>query len=62
MSLLFIILILAAVGVALYLINTYVDFIDPKFKRLINIVSIIITIIWLIKVSGLLKYMNEIKL
>jgi hypothetical protein len=51
MSILYIILAIAICGLVLWLINTYLPM-DPRFKKILNIVAIIALIIWLLKVFG----------
>lgn len=53
MPILTIILILVAVGVILWLVNTYVPM-DGKIKRILNIAVVIIVALWLLKVFGVL--------
>ncbi|MEO6305946.1 MAG: Thivi_2564 family membrane protein [Bacteroidia bacterium] len=51
MSILSIIIIIAVVGVLLYLVNTYLPM-DGKIKNILNIVVVIFLVIWLLKVFG----------
>jgi len=60
MSLLTIILVLVIVGVALYLINAYVPM-DAKIKTILNWVVVIILVIWLLKATGLLNGLSDIR-
>jgi predicted permease len=60
MSLLYVLLAIIVVGVLLYLFNTYVTAIDPKFKQLVNIVAIVGTIIWLLYVFGIWQKMSGV--
>ena len=48
---------LLVVGVLLWAFNAYVTPIDPTIKKLINVVVIVATILWLIKAFGLLRYL-----
>jgi len=50
---------LVIVGVLLWLVNSYIEM-DPKIKKIINVVVIIVTIIWLTKVLGLWQYLNNV--
>ena len=50
---------LVIVGVLLWLVNSYIEK-DPKIKKIINVVVIIVTIIWLTKVLGLWQYLNNV--
>jgi hypothetical protein len=62
MPLLTIVLILLAVGILLWLLNTYgKSFIDPKMLWLINAVVTIVVIIWLMKVFGVWAYISQVK-
>jgi hypothetical protein len=58
MSILTIILVLIAVGVLLWLVNTYIPM-DAKIKTILNIVVVIIVIIWLLKAFGILHYLTD---
>lgn len=53
MSLISLIGILIVVGVALWLINTYVPM-DGKIKSILNAVVVIAVIIWLLQVFGII--------
>jgi len=53
MPLLHLIFILAAVGVVLWLFNTYVPM-DAKIKKIINVVAVIVVIVWLLYQFGVL--------
>ena len=49
------ILTLALIGVALYLLNTYVPM-APPIKTIINVVVVVLVILWLVNVFGLLSH------
>ncbi len=51
MSVLQLIIVLVVIGVALWLINTYLPM-DIKIKKILNVVIIIFVIIWLLSVFG----------
>jgi len=53
MSLLNLIIILAAVGVGLYLINAYIPM-DAKIKKILNVVVVIVVVIWLLYQFGVM--------
>jgi len=53
MSLLNLVLILAAVGVGLYLINAYIPM-DAKIKKILNVVVVIVVVIWLLYQFGVM--------
>jgi hypothetical protein len=61
MGLLELIVILAIVGVALWVVNTQVPWIDANIKKIINIVVIIVIIVWVLSLFGLLPDLNAIK-
>ncbi len=52
-------LILIAVGVVLWLINTYIPM-DGKIKGILNAVVVIAVVIWLLQVFGLLDSLSGI--
>ncbi len=54
MSLVNLVLILVAVGVVLWLVNTYVPM-DGKIKGILNAVVVIGVVIWLLQVFGLMS-------
>ena len=54
-----IIIVLAIVGVLLWLINTYVPM-DGKIKNILNIVAIIAVILWLLNVFGVLAFLKGV--
>lgn len=61
MPLLMILLVLIAVGVLLWLINTYGgQVIDPKMLKIINFVAILVVILWLLKVFGVWAYIAKV--
>jgi hypothetical protein len=53
MSLVGILILLVVVGVALYLVNTYVPMAAP-IKTIINVVVVLVLVIWLLGAFGLL--------
>lgn len=53
MSIITIILILIAVGVLLWLVNTYIPMARP-IKTILNVVVIILVILWLLGVFGII--------
>lgn len=54
MSIINLIVVLAIVGVILYLINRYLPM-DGKIKSILNIVVVIAVILWLLRSFGLLN-------
>lgn len=60
MSLITIVITLIAVGVLLWLANTYIPM-DAKIKKIINVVVVVIVILWLLNVFGVLNSIHDIK-
>lgn len=58
MTLLSLIIVLVVVGVALWLINSYIPM-DPKIKTILNVVVVIFVIVWLLQALGLFGYLNQ---
>ena len=52
MDLIQLILVLIAVGVGLWLINSFIPM-DSKIKQILNIVVVIVVVLWLLKVFGI---------
>jgi hypothetical protein len=59
MSLATFILVLIAVGVVLWLINTYIPM-DQKIKNILNIVVVVVIILWVLQLFGLLTVFQGI--
>jgi hypothetical protein len=59
MPLVTIVLILIAVGVLLWLVNTYIPM-DSKIKGILNAVVVIAVVIWLLQIFGLLNTITNI--
>ena len=51
MSLLSVLIAIVVVGVVLWAVNTYVP-LDPKIRRILNIVIVLVLVIWLLKAFG----------
>jgi formate hydrogenlyase subunit 4 len=51
MPILQLIVILAAIGVIMWLVNTYIPMADP-YKKILNVVVVIAVILWLLSVFG----------
>lgn len=63
MTLIQIILILITVGVLVMLINKYgAEYIDAKFLKLINIVAVVLTLVWLLNLAGVFAGLSEIRI
>jgi hypothetical protein len=59
MPLLTILIVLAVVGVLLWLINNYVPM-DRKIKSILNVVAVIVVVIWLLQVFGVLGSLKNL--
>lgn len=59
MSVITLIITLAVVGLFLFLVNKYVPM-DGKIKTILNIVVVIVLVVWLLKVFGIIDYINNI--
>ena len=59
MSLIGLIIILAVIGVILWLVNTQVPM-DANIKKVINVVVLIVVVLWLLQVFGLLDSVNNV--
>lgn len=61
MSLIGLIVVLAIVGVILWLINTYLPM-DPKIRMIMNVVIVIAVLLWLLSAFGLLSGLDNVHL
>jgi hypothetical protein len=61
MSLIGLIITLVVVGVLLWLVNTYVPM-DPKIRKIINIVVVIVVVIWLLQAFGVLGPLRDVRI
>ncbi len=61
MNLLTIIILIAVVGLIMWLVNEYIPM-DARIKKLLNIVVIVCVIIWLLKVIGAFAYLSKIQI
>jgi hypothetical protein len=59
MSILNVLIVLIVVGVLLWLVNTYIPM-DAKIKQILNIVTIIAVVIWLLKAFGVLASLGAV--
>jgi formate hydrogenlyase subunit 4 len=57
MPLIQLVIALVVVGVALWLINTYIPM-DATIKKILNVVVIIVVILWLLSIFGVLGSMS----
>jgi hypothetical protein len=53
--------VIIVVGVLLWLVNNYIPM-DGKIKRILNIVVVVILILWILKVFGLLSFLQGIRI
>ena len=60
MPLLTVVLVLIAVGILLWLANTYIPM-DARIKNILNIVVIIAVILWLLNLFGLFGALSGVK-
>jgi len=60
MSLIYVILVLAAVGFILWAINKFLPM-EQGVKTLLNVVVIIVLLLWLLKVFGLIGPLESIR-
>lgn len=61
MPLLTLIIVIAVVGVILWLITTYLPM-QPTVKRILVAVVIFILVIWLLQVFGILDHLNTVRI
>ncbi len=59
MSLLYIVIVLIVIGIALWLVNTYIPM-DAKIKKIINIVVVVVVCIWLLRALGAFAYLERV--
>jgi hypothetical protein len=55
-----VVLTLVVVGVLLWLVNTYIPM-DAKIKRILNIVVVVATVIWVMNVFGLFASLGNVR-
>ena len=60
MPLINVLLVLVAVGVILWLVNTYIPM-DGKIKKILNIVVVIAVVLWLLSAFGILGSLSGIR-
>ena len=61
MSLISVVVVLVIVGVALWLINTYIPM-AGSIKSILNVVVVIVVAIWLLQAFGVLGHINGINI
>ena len=60
MSLITLVVVLAIVGVLLWLLNTYVPMAKP-IKTIINVVVVLVVVVWLLSVFGIIGSLDTIR-
>lgn len=61
MGIIEVLIILCVVGVALYLINTYVPMARP-LKVTINVIVVLVLVIWLLHLFGLINFPSSFRI
>ena len=61
MPLINLIIVLAVVGVILWLINSYLPM-DWKIKRILNVVVVIVVVLWLLSAFGVIGSLSTIRI
>lgn len=61
MPLLTLILVLVAIGVILWLVNTYIPM-DPTIRKIINVVVVIAVVLWLLSAFGVLGELSRARI
>jgi hypothetical protein len=61
MDLITVIIVLVIVGVFLWLINTYIPM-QGTIKSLLNGVVVVFVVLWLLRIFGLIDYLNTINI
>ncbi len=52
--------VIIVVGVLLWLVNNYIPM-DRKIKKILNIVVVVVLVLWILKVFGLLNFLQGIR-
>jgi hypothetical protein len=52
--------VIIVVGVLLWLVNNYIPM-DRKIKQILNIVVVVVLVLWILKVFGLLNFLQGIR-
>jgi DMSO reductase anchor subunit len=61
MSIISVLIALAAVGVVLWLVNTYIPM-DGKIKKILNVVVVVVVLLWLLNAFGVIGSQSNIHL
>lgn len=59
MDLIQLVVVLAVIGMLLWLVNSYIPM-DGKIRRIINVVVVLVVVIWLLNVFGVLSRLPRI--
>jgi hypothetical protein len=60
MPLMNVVVTLIVVGVLLWLVNTYIPM-DAKIKRLLNVVAVVASVLWVVNAFGLFGYLGNVR-
>lgn len=60
MPILTVVLVIVAVGILLWAVNTYITIIDPKVKQILNVVVIVALVLWLLSLFGLFDALSTV--
>jgi hypothetical protein len=60
MPLITVLIVLVAVGIVLWLVNTYIPM-DAKIKKILNIVVVIVVVLWLLRAFGILDSLSGVR-
>jgi 1-acyl-sn-glycerol-3-phosphate acyltransferase len=61
MSLISLVVVLIIVGVLLWLVNSYIPM-DPKIKKILNVVVVIAVVLWLLAAFGVFSGLGTIRI
>jgi hypothetical protein len=61
MPILTILIVLIVAGIILYIVNNYIPM-DGKIKNILNVVVVLVTIGWLLKIFGVFTYLKDINI
>ena len=61
MPLINVLLVLVAVGVLLWLVNTYIPM-DGKIKKILNVVVVVAVVLWLLSAFGILGSLSQYRI
>ena len=61
MDLFTIVIVLIVVGILLWLVNEYIPM-DAKIKKILNIVTVILVVLWLLRAFGAFAYLRGVNI